>query len=446
MSINSTSHFLFVKEKREAVGKKEARELTIMVVARGLGRRRTTTTIRSSATTTSSCCLLQPTNLAYLVLFLFALLFVHHLSDIEDDVGYFYSGLDSSSGNFFLRRSDDPWTSLLRSSATNKLSISCDSVRHKLASHEWSDPNDGKLFARSVITQPSFQISVHNETYDPVRWKYIYETGTYYEDLVQSRFDTILSQAETNSKTSSLVVDVGANIGYYTLLSLAYDVPVLSFEINPANLVRLCESLQLNSDQNFEARNIIFHKGVSNQDGVELQVIVPKNPGQAFMKEMEYNSKNQDKSGVVNAKEISAHHAITTTITLDSLAHELGWLENTSSSSNNWKIIILKLDVEGKEPQIIEGARQLLESGRVENVLTEFRRMSRPTIQEAIQTLHDTGYTIVDDSSASAKKNSNKNYTPMTRQASEAYLQRLAAQSKGSGKNFDLWFKRAPTT
>ena len=413
-----------------------------MVVARGLGRRRTTT-IRSS-TTTSSCCLVQPTNLAYLVLFLFALLFVHHLSDVEDDVGYFYSGFDSSSsGSLFLRRSDDPWTSLLRSSATNKFSISCDSVRHKLASHEWSDPNDGKLFARSVITQPSFQISVHNETYDPVRWKYIYETGTYYEDLVQSRFDTILSQAE-NTKTSTLVVDVGANIGYYTLLSLAYDVPVLSFEINPANLVRLCESLQLNSDQNFEARNLIFQKGVSNQDGVELQVIVPKNPGQAFMKEMEYNNKNQDKSGVVNAKEISAHHAITTTITLDSLAHELGWLENTSSSSNNWKIIILKLDVEGKEPQIIEGARQLLESGRVENVLTEFRRMSRPTIQEAIQTLHDTGYTIVDDSSSS--KQNNKNYTPMTRKASEAYLQRLAAQSKGSGKNFDLWFKRAPTT
>ena len=71
-----------------------------------------------------------------------------------------------------------------------------------------------------------------------------------------------------------------------------------------------------------------------------------------------------------------------TTVTLDSLATQWGWIQqgtttttdhDNKNESMKWKIVILKLDVEGKEPQIIEGARQLLQSGRVENILTEFR-------------------------------------------------------------------------
>jgi hypothetical protein len=55
-------------------------------------------------------------------------------------------------------------------------------------------------------------------------------------------------------------------------------------------------------------------------------------------------------------------------------------------------IAILMLDVEGKEQQIIAGARRLLESGIVKNILTEFRRLGRKSMQAAIKILLDTGY------------------------------------------------------
>ena len=188
---------------------------------------------------------------------------------------------------------------------------------------------------------------------------------------------------------------------------------------------------------------------MSHQDDMELQVMVPQNPGQAFMKQIiedgDGNAVTTTTTTTTSVQDSSnaRRHARTTTVTLDSLATQWGWIQQGTTTTDHdnknesmkWKIVILKLDVEGKEPQIIEGARQLLQSGRVENILTEFRRMSRPNIQEAIQTLHDTGYTIV-------VENNNNNSKRLSRQASEAYLKSLTAKSKGTGRNFDLWFQR----
>jgi FkbM family methyltransferase len=192
-----------------------------------------------------------------------------------------------------------------------------------------------------------------------------------YEDEVHSRFMKILS-----NHPSSLVLDVGANGGYCTLLSASLGHHVIGFEINPANLLRICESLRLN-DWN-DAGNVAIFQGVS---ATALQVTVPKKPGQAYMREMEYAE---------TSSEISTHHAFTMTVSVDAFAQERGWFDKPDLS-----IAILKLDVEGKEPQIIEGAMPLLKSGIVKNILTEFRRLGRETIQTAIKTLLDKGYTLV---------------------------------------------------
>jgi hypothetical protein len=93
-------------------------------------------------------------------------------------------------------------------------------------------------------------------------------------------------------------------------------------------------------------------------------------------------------------------------------------------------IAILKLDVEGKEPQIIEGARRLLESGIVKNILTEFRRLGRTPIQTAIKTLLDTGYTLVHMNGRTSRAESEKILNDLTKALS------------GKMKNVDLWFQR----
>ena len=316
-------------------------------------------------------------------------------------------------------------------------SISCKEVYQRIQEGSWHDPNQGRLFARKLITDPTLTVAVHNQSYDPVRWESIYLQGKYYEDEVFSRFVQILSNKK--STKPSLVLDVGANIGFYTLLSATMGYPVVSFEINPANLIRLCESLQLNKKQTqigFPPVTL-FQKGVSNVDGTPLQVLVPKNPGMAFMKELDDTESIQRLHLSAND---TTHHAYTTTMTLDTFAKTMGWLTTTTNRNNNnndWTVAILKLDVEGKEPQIIEGAKQLLQSGRVENVLTEFRRLKRDTIQEAIATLLDAGYTLVDDSQSQSGQR-------LDRKASQALLDDLAEKYKGKGRNFDFWFQRAP--
>lgn len=287
-------------------------------------------------------------------------------------------------------------------------SLSCRQVKEYVDQGLWQDPNEGKIYARRLVTEPHFYVAVHNHSYDFVRWEHIFEKGKYYEDLVHDRFVEILSH-----HPSSLVVDVGANIGYYTLLSLALGHNVIGFEINPANLLRLCESLRLNGWKNAA----IFQRGVSNTDGTRLQVLVPKNPGQAFMKELDAAN---------DTPNISAHHAFTTTVTLDTFASERGWFDKA-----NLTISILKLDVEGKEPQIVEGAKKLLRSGIVANVLTEARRIGRPTIQQELNTLLSSGYTIVHEKEGK-----------VSRERARVLLDDLEKEMRGKMKNVDLWFQR----
>ena len=95
-----------------------------------------------------------------------------------------------------------------------------------------------------------------------------------------------------------------------------------------------------------------------------------------------------------------------------------------------FSVSILKLDVEGKEPQIIRGAKELLQSGLVKNVLTEFRRLAREPIQEAVSTLFSSGYTLVDDVKGK-----------LPRSEAIQLFQSMTEEYKGKQRNFDFWFQ-----
>eukprot|EP00546_Thalassionema_frauenfeldii_P015099 CAMPEP_0178917060 /NCGR_PEP_ID=MMETSP0786-20121207/13025_1 /TAXON_ID=186022 /ORGANISM="Thalassionema frauenfeldii, Strain CCMP 1798" /LENGTH=370 /DNA_ID=CAMNT_0020590545 /DNA_START=220 /DNA_END=1329 /DNA_ORIENTATION=- len=263
--------------------------------------------------------------------------------------------------------------------------LRCSEAKSKVVNGEWLDPNKGRVFAREIVTYPHFYISLHAEDYDPVRWR-IMEEGKYYEDEVHDRFVSILDKVPP-----SHVLDVGANIGYYTLLSASLGHKVVSFEPNPANILRLCDSLNLNNFVDHPEIHI-FQNAVSNVHGEEMMLHAPRNPGQAFLKPVEGEEETDD------------HKAKTIVVMLDKVAEEQGWLHRP-----DFKIKLLKIDVEGKEPQIVLGAPKLLKSGIVENILTEGRRFGRENIQESFVVLFDTGYTVKEpsiplDSTASAKE------------------------------------------
>lgn len=284
----------------------------------------------------------------------------------------------------------------------------------------WTDPNRGILYARQLETWPHFIVSLHNERYDGVRWRSIYQTGAYYETHVHHHFVDILlaftdntNNNKQNPKPSVTVLDVGMNIGYYSLLSASLGADtVVAFEINPTNILRMCESIRLNE---FAAVVDIYRRGVSNVDNEELHISVPSNPGMAkmVMAAASTTATTEDhgtgttgstsKSEKSHNKEDEDDGTVVKTITLDKYAQEQGWLTATSSSSSdsnananrNFTVAILKIDVEGVEPQVLLGAKLLLQSGLVQNVLTEFRNMKSKLAQEALTLLLDSGYRVV---------------------------------------------------
>ncbi len=71
-------------------------------------------------------------------------------------------------------------------------------------------------------TYPSFLISLHRETYDSLRWK-IAKTGTYYEKFLTYNMFRFLHDAP-----ASLLVDVGANIGWFSLYGAAMGHSVIA--------------------------------------------------------------------------------------------------------------------------------------------------------------------------------------------------------------------------
>lgn len=247
------------------------------------------------------------------------------------------------------------------------------------------DPNGGELYYRELLTYPQFNISVHNKGYDALRWLTIYETGKYYEAHVQKRFLSILSEGKNTTALGGnkpLVLDVGANIGYYTLLSLSLGARVMSFEVNPANLLRLCESLELNPKMIKKEDASLFLKGVWNEEAV-IPLVVPDNPGAA----------------VLNPRAKDAKFSVPT-ITLSGLAKEMGWINDFNhidKCDNGYSppVTLLKIDIEGKEPHVITGASKLLQSGAVKNILVEMRRLGRGAAREAVDILLHSSYGVV---------------------------------------------------
>ncbi|KAG7369618.1 FkbM family methyltransferase [Nitzschia inconspicua] len=334
-------------------------------------------------------------------------------------------------------------------------STSCKDVRHHEQEGIWKDPNDGSYFIRKIKKAPNHYVSLHKNEYDPVRFRHIFLTGNYYEHDVHNRFELILAEADrTNIATSRslpMVVDVGANIGYYSLLSAARQHAVVAFEINPSNLIRLCDSIELNTHFHSDNKDKdptaffgpirMFRNGVSSQHNQTLHYAVPKhNPGEASIQVLSEENKNHRLQLESFANGTSTNDpSFTTTITLDQFASDHGWLtsipttRNKNDDTSNTKdidIAILKIDTEGHEPYILQGASQLIHSHLIRNILIEYRSHCRDAV---LQYVLEADYVLVDD------KPSKNKWRMLTTEASIDYIDKLQNRTA----YVDLWFRLA---
>ena len=245
--------------------------------------------------------------------------------------------------------------------ATRTLLIKKIDCKHHYAE---DDPNKGmeedpKKFIKK--TDPNFWISLHNQNFDRVRWGPIMKQGNYYETGITEQFRDILQHAEPKG----FVVDVGMNIGWFTIYSRAMGHNVLGFDPNPIMHSRVCNSLKLNhwwdgsSDNSGTSSGVTtFAYGLGDQVG-NLNLTMGRNPGgSSFHKE--------------NIHKFRASINVPVT-TLDLVATQMGWFQQQQQQPNDVAAIIhlLKIDTEGYEPFIIRGGSKLLFSGLVQNILVE---------------------------------------------------------------------------
>ncbi len=235
-----------------------------------------------------------------------------------------------------------------------------------------NDPNEGRIYARYTTTRPSFWVALHQQRYDATRWS-IMTQGKYYETVLTETFRNIIlaepqEQRQQQQTTTTTVhhnplhvIDVGGNIGWYTLLSIAaaleqnHSIIVDIFEPNPRNHLRFCESLHLNDWIRHDIVKVnLFALGVTSRSMADKG-----ETGRMDISTSGEGSLDSIKQGNLNR---TVQFPL---VTLDDMANELSWLEDSHN------IFILKVDVEGFELDVLEGSQQILKSRKIQNIFLE---------------------------------------------------------------------------
>jgi FkbM family methyltransferase len=166
-----------------------------------------------------------------------------------------------------------------------------------------------------------------------------------------------------------LLVDVGANIGYYSCLWAAGQVSntVVAVEADPSNADVLRKNVQLNS---FESQVGVLERAVGKEESTVL-----------------FEPGNESASGQGSLSIRDQEHAISVTqTTLDHIAGEKDFID------------VLKIDIEGADTWALEGAYQLLQSRRIGHIFYEQEpsRMEELGIHpgRARELLNSNGYQV----------------------------------------------------
>ena len=173
-------------------------------------------------------------------------------------------------------------------------------------------------------------------------------------------------------KPGMTVIDVGAHVGYYSLLAASQVGPtgtVYSFEPEPANHELLLKNIELNGYSNIRATR----KAVSNHAGST----------DLFLTALDSGRHSTYRHGLPERGSIEIE-----TTTIDAFLDSVGAP----------KIDLVKVDVEGAEKDVLEGMDRLLQQTTGLTLITEF---SPTLLQNAaadplqfLDTLNTRGFTV----------------------------------------------------
>lgn len=222
--------------------------------------------------------------------------------------------------------------------------------------------------------------------------------------LKHGNYDELSSEiAKKLIKTNSTVIDIGANIGYWSNLLASIDktLKVISFEPEPSNLTLLRENININS---FNKRVNVIPKALSNRKGKSNLYLSDDNAGDHRLYAEEKNRKHVEVEVSIGDEEIK---------------------------DNN--ISFIKIDVQGYEYKVITGMKEVLNINKDISILTEFWpygiRKAGDNPEEYIKIMYELGF---------------KSYlvSEVNKKLSEVNIQEIMNEAQGE-KHIDLIFTKA---
>jgi len=187
----------------------------------------------------------------------------------------------------------------------------------------------GRLLTAGVSTE---QMLMDGDIRVEIDLRYTSCRAIYFVCDPTSAAETILSKRLLQS--SDTFVDVGANFGYFTLIGAKYAGRVFAFEPSPATYAHLQRNLHLNPA--LAAKVTSAMKGLAGQPG-EMRLYRPThNPGTASL------------------QPLSGPDVVTEIVQIDTLDRLL----------RQQPVHFIKIDVEGAELDVLQGARSILHNQR----------------------------------------------------------------------------------
>jgi FkbM family methyltransferase len=178
-----------------------------------------------------------------------------------------------------------------------------------------------------------------------------------------------------------ILIDVGANIGIYTLYWLHFpNTRAIAIEPFDENIKLLSKNIRMN---NFMSRVDIISKPLSSQNTLGWSTINDIRPGGSDYKLSLNNNLNQSNSIKVE------------TLTLDSILGE------------KKEKYILKIDTDGTDFDILKGAELALKDGKIVSILIESSEEDQGFIESYLKSfdlIADSRFNLIDEHSDTRRK------------------------------------------
>ena len=182
--------------------------------------------------------------------------------------------------------------------------------------------------------------------------------------------------SKLNLRKDSMILDLGAYVGYYTaLLSQLYPATnIVAIEASPSIFNILKKTCVLNKIQNVT----LINKAISNENGSEVE-LYEKHSMSTFLKEyLTVLSPGSDPEKL--KKEMIQ------TLTIDNLV----------ATMNIEEVSLLKIDIEGAEVLALKGAMESLRKRKINNILIEYHSVENYNL--LIKMIEQLGYIYSVDS------------------------------------------------